>query len=436
MRNLVISAACVALLLACGKKETTAPPSASAVSQTTSTISTATAATTTATAQSAPSTEPDLLAFSSGALIVQKPQEYDESWSAFWLLDDRSSSGWATPEGVVTPQTIVIALPERTQLDRLSFDTAHVDGDQRGAKEITVEMSDTSATDGFQQIAGLSLQDRLDNQTFPVTAQVAGRWLRINVKNNQGSPQYIELMEVRGYGKQLTQTPFADASGTYSSSFGNFHLKQEGTSVTGCYEHAGGLLTGGIEGRVMKFTWTEEGKQTGPAMMVFTPDGKEMFGLYWYEGQTGNTGSLWNGTKISSDVGSCPNWSGKTGAEAVMTKEIEQQGRTRIYGINFDTDSDVIRPESKPTLDRVVTMMKTKSDWKLRVEGHTDASGGDAHNNELSSKRAASVKAYLVAGGIDGARLTTAGLGSTKPVAGNDTASGRAANRRVELAKE
>jgi outer membrane protein OmpA-like peptidoglycan-associated protein len=170
--------------------------------------------------------------------------------------------------------------------------------------------------------------------------------------------------------------------------------------------------------------------------MVFTPDGTKMFGLWWYEGQTTGDGSIWDGTKISNEVGSCPNWSGKTGAEAQMTKDLEELGRTRIYGINFDTDSDVIKAESKPTLDKIVAVMKAKGDWKLRVEGHTDSSGGDAHNNELSQKRADSVKAYLVGGGIDAARLVGAGLGSTKPVAGNETASGRAQNRRVELVKE
>jgi outer membrane protein OmpA-like peptidoglycan-associated protein len=366
---------------------------------------------------------------------VQKPQEYSEGWSAFWLLDDKASSGWATPKDVIAPQTIVIALPERTELDRLSFDTGSIDGDGRGAKDITVEMSDTDATSGFQQIAAVSLQDKADNQSFPVSAQVAGRWLRVLVKNNHGSPQYIELMEIRGFGKQLTQTPFADASGTYETNFGKFHLKQEGTSVTGCYEHLDGLLNGGIEGRVMKFVWREGKDKSGPALMVFSPDGKQMFGLWWYEGQTDANGSVWNGTKISNEVGSCPHWSG-AGAEAQMTKDLEESGRTRIYGINFDTDSDTIKPESKPTLDKIVALMKAKPDWKLRVEGHTDSSGNDAHNNDLSQKRAASVKAYLVSAGIDGARLTPAGLGSTQPAATNSTVSGRAQNRRVELVKE
>jgi outer membrane protein OmpA-like peptidoglycan-associated protein len=432
MRRLLAVLVLAAVVFACGKKE--AAPPASASSGTSATTST-TAAVATSTSATASAETPNLISFSSGALIVQKPQEYSEGWSAFWLLDDKATSGWATPENSIAPQTIVIALPERTQLDRLSFDTASIDGDGRGAKDITVEMSDASATAGFQQIAAVSLQDRADNQSFPVSAQVPGRWLRVVVKNNHGSPQYMELMEIRGFGKQLTQTPFADASGTYDTNYGKFHLKQEGTSVTGCYEHGDGLLNGGIEGRVMKFMWSEGKDKNGPALMVFTPDGKQMFGLWWYEGQSDANGSVWNGTKISNEVGSCPHWSG-TGAEAQMTKDLEEFGRTRIYGINFDTDSDTIKPESKPTLDKITALMKAKPDWKLRVEGHTDSSGNDAHNNDLSQKRAASVKAYLVAAGIADARLTAAGLGSTQPAATNTTVSGRAQNRRVELAKE
>jgi outer membrane protein OmpA-like peptidoglycan-associated protein len=431
MRKWIVTLALAAVVVACAKKEVTPPAPAQATASTATTSSNSAPSTALTVAADAPS----LIAFSAGALIVQKPQEYSDSWSAFWLLDDRATSGWATPKNVITPQTIVIALPERTLLDRLSFDTSSVDGEGRGAKDITVEMSDTSAATGFQPIASVSLQDKADNQTFPVSAQVPGRWLRLIVQNNHGSTEYTELMEARGFGRQLTHTPFLDASGTYDTNFGKFHLKQEGTSVTGCYEHAGGLLNGGIEGRVMKFTWTETPNKKGPAIMVFTPDGKQMFGLWWFDGQTGGNGSVWNGTKVSNEVGSCPHWAG-TGAEARMTKDLEDFGRTRIYGINFDTDSDVIKAESKPTLDKIVGLMKEKSDWKLLVEGHTDSSGGDAHNNELSRKRADSVKAYIVAGGIDATRLTTAGLGSSKPVAGNDTASGRAQNRRVELAKQ
>jgi len=416
------------LALACSKKE---QPATTTTETTATTATTATAAAATAT----PTNQPSLTSFSSGALVVQKPQEYDQNWSSFWMFDGRADTGWATPEGVATPQTIVVSLPEKTQLDRIEFDNAHVDGDDgRGAKDVVVEMSDVSATDGFQPIATVALADKTDNQSFPVSAPVPGRWMRLRVNSSQGSKQYIELMDVRGYGKQLTHTPFPDASGTYQSDYGNFHLKQEGTSVTGCYEHKEGLLNGGIDGRVMNFTWHEAPNDKGPATMIFSPDGKQMYGLWWVEGDTSGRGGTWNGTKISSDVGTCPHWSG--GAEAQLTKELEELGRTRVYGINFDVDSDHIRDESKPTLDKIVSMLKAKADWKLKVEGHTDATGGDAHNQQLSQKRADSVKNYLVSAGIEASRLTTAGLGSSQPVASNDIDSGRAQNRRVELAKE
>jgi outer membrane protein OmpA-like peptidoglycan-associated protein len=434
MRRMIVLVT-VLLAVACSRKEET-PVAATAAKATDTAASPAAPPSPGAPPASTAATEPSLTSFSAGALVVQKPEEYSDGWRAFMLLDGRADSGWATPKNVVTPQTTVIALPERTQLDRLVFDTASIDGEGRGAKDIAVEMSDTSASAGFQTIANVSLADRADGQTFPVSAQVPGRFLRLTVKNNHGSPEYTELFDVRGYGRQLTQTPFPDASGTYESDFGNFHLKQEGTSVTGCFEHAEGLLNGGIEGRVMKFTWRQNNPSSGPAMMVFSPDGKEMFGLWWTEGQTDAPGGVWNGKKISNEVGSCPHWTGKSGATEQMTKDLEELGRTRVYGINFDLDSGTIRSESKPTLDKIVAVLRARPEWKLKVEGHTDATGGEAHNQQLSQQRAEAVKGYLAAAGIDGARLTTAGLAATVPVASNATESGRAQNRRVELAKE
>ncbi|MEA2417669.1 MAG: hypothetical protein QOI58_4326, partial [Thermoanaerobaculia bacterium] len=129
MRRLLVTLVLAAVVFACGKKEA-APPAASSGTNTVTATASSTATTSTTTAPAAET--PSLISFSSGALIVQKPQEYSEGWSAFWLLDDKATSGWATPENSIAPQTIVIALPERTQLDRLSFDTGSIDGDGRG----------------------------------------------------------------------------------------------------------------------------------------------------------------------------------------------------------------------------------------------------------------------------------------------------------------
>lgn len=377
---------------------------------------------------------PSLVSFSSGALVVQKPQEYSDGWSAFWLLDERSNTGWATPQGVTGNQAIVIELPERSVLKTLEFDTGSIDGAGRGAKDILVEMSDVSASSGFHTIAQVTLADKADNQKFPATAEVPGRWVRMTVKNNHGAADYLELMDFRARGRQLTHTPFPDVSGTYSTNYGDMHLRQQGNSMVGCYEWSGGLLEGGIEGRVMRLTWRQTNPSEGTAVMVFSSDGKQMFGLWWYKGQEGGSGGQWYGPKKSNVVGTCPHWSGDV--QQQMASDLDQFGKALVYGIVFDTDSDHIKDESRPTLDKIIALLKAKPDLKLSIEGHTDSTGGAAHNQDLSERRAKSVVAYLTAAGIQAGRLSSAGFGASHPVASNDTPLGRAQNRRVELVKK
>ncbi|MEP6903032.1 MAG: OmpA family protein [Actinomycetota bacterium] len=384
--------------------------------------------------------EKDFLSFFSGALVVKKTEDYGSSWSAENAIDESASSGWASPKEKITNHSFVIEMPEKTNLKTLSFDTASTDGEQRGAKEITIEISDTNADSGFQEIARVSLKDKTDNQRFPVSKEIAGRFVRVSFGKNQGSTEFIELMEIRGFGEQLTKTPLSNASGTYESDYGDFHIKQEGNSVIGCYEHQNGLLKGGIEDRVMKLNWSEDSDYSGPAVIVFTADGKKMVGLWWDKTADILTtpGNQWNGTKKSNDVGSCPNLPNLSKSNAAQTQladDLKQKGRATVYGINFDTGSDVIKPESKQTLEQIVALLKENKDWKMTVEGHTDNVGGADYNQKLSEKRAASVKDYLVKGGIDAARLNSAGFGMSKPLATNDSSFGRGQNRRVELVK-
>lgn len=116
---------------------------------------------------------------------------------------------------------------------------------------------------------------------------------------------------------------------------------------------------------------------------------------------------------------------------------LSETGRVATQGIYFDTGSDRIRPESSPTLKEIAAMLKEHGDLALLIEGHTDNVGNAASNQTLSEKRAAAVKATLVADfGVDADRLETAGLGSTKPSGSNDTPEGRQTNRRVELVKK
>ncbi len=107
--------------------------------------------------------------------------------------------------------------------------------------------------------------------------------------------------------------------------------------------------------------------------------------------------------------------------------------RIVLRGVNFDFDKWEIRPDAAVILDEVVSILSGGPGVKVRVEGHTDATGPEAYNQGLSERRAASVRRYLAEGGIAASRLTSAGFGESQPIATNDTREGRALNRRVEL---
>lgn len=102
--------------------------------------------------------------------------------------------------------------------------------------------------------------------------------------------------------------------------------------------------------------------------------------------------------------------------------------------VHFEFDKAVIRPISFPILDAVADALKRNPGiHKVRIEGHTDAKGGDAYNLRLSQKRTDAVKEYFVAHGIDADRLVAVGYGESRSIDTNDTPEGRAKNRRVEF---
>lgn len=102
--------------------------------------------------------------------------------------------------------------------------------------------------------------------------------------------------------------------------------------------------------------------------------------------------------------------------------------------IEFEFDKWTILPQSFVILDEVVRLLKTNPEIKLvSIEGHTDNTGGDEYNMRLSVNRAFAVRIYLTNKGIDPARLTSKGFGSSKPLAPNETPEGRQRNRRVEF---
>lgn len=107
--------------------------------------------------------------------------------------------------------------------------------------------------------------------------------------------------------------------------------------------------------------------------------------------------------------------------------------RIVLRGVQFDFNKSEIRLDSRSVLNEAVEILKENPGVHISIAGHTDAIGGDAYNEQLSLQRAEAVFRYLVNHGIAPERMDVVGYGKRFPVADNDTESGRAQNRRVEL---
>ncbi len=117
-----------------------------------------------------------------------------------------------------------------------------------------------------------------------------------------------------------------------------------------------------------------------------------------------------------------------------VTRPSEGEINVRLSNnILFDTDSAALRSVSRTTLTELAQNFRQYPDNLITVEGHTDSTGTDQHNQRLSENRASAVADYLIDGGVPASAITVYGYGELRPASTNDTAEGRQLNRRVEI---
>lgn len=119
--------------------------------------------------------------------------------------------------------------------------------------------------------------------------------------------------------------------------------------------------------------------------------------------------------------------------EPQITTEIMEQLNQYSRTILFDYNKTTVRQDSYSAIQSMIDIMNEYETTNFLIEGHSDSSGRDTYNLELSEKRASSVKLYLESKGVDSARLSSLGYGETRPKASNQTSAGRQENRRVEV---
>lgn len=117
----------------------------------------------------------------------------------------------------------------------------------------------------------------------------------------------------------------------------------------------------------------------------------------------------------------------------IYLQPIEIGKSSVLQNIYFDYDSDILRNESKAELNKLIEFLKINFSVHIEISGHTDNVGNRQYNQKLSENRAKAVYLYLIENGIDSNRLTYKGYADTKPIASNETETGRAKNRRTEI---
>ncbi len=130
-----------------------------------------------------------------------------------------------------------------------------------------------------------------------------------------------------------------------------------------------------------------------------------------------------DGDGVLDSQDKCPN----TPRGAIVDKD----GCWAFHGILFDFDKATIRSGYEHLFNNAIKVLKLNPGLTVEIQGHTDSLGSDLYNQNLSERRAHSVKQHLVRNGISSTRLTTRGYGESSPVTSNDTEAGRAHNRRV-----
>lgn len=142
-----------------------------------------------------------------------------------------------------------------------------------------------------------------------------------------------------------------------------------------------------------------------------------------------------DGDGVNDELDKCPTRAGDPANQGcpVIAKEVIEKVNYAAKNVFFATGSYKLMAKSFKSLDAVADLLKSDESLMIDIEGHTDAQGSDESNQVLSDNRAGAVKNYLVSKGIAETRLKSAGYGETKPVADNNTAAGRAKNRRTEM---
>lgn len=372
----------------------------------------------------------NLLALAEGAVLVSASANAP---GALALNDGDAATTWNNqlPRNAA-PYTFVFELRAPTQIARVGVVGAGErtsGGAGVSARAVRVEGSSQSADAGFAPLASLEAEQAGESLADVANAPEV-RWLRFTVETNHGNAQWTYLADVAAYGAQTPPTDASRFNGVFAAgNRGLVQLKVSGTSVTGCFVEQGGFgrgeIVGDVSEGVARVSWrSDQPGVNGAALLVIDSRG-HLNGVRY----RGGSRTVWSGPPAPDAAAPCP----EAAPANPIAEQLAEDGAARIYGILFDFDQATIKASSEPALRQLLAALQENATMNVDIEGHTDSVGEDAYNLSLSQRRAQAVVAWLTQNGIAAARPNAVGKGETMPVASNDSADGRALNRRVEV---
>ncbi|MGE0595649.1 MAG: OmpA family protein [Hyphomonadaceae bacterium] len=372
----------------------------------------------------------NLLTLAEGAVVLSASVDPARALS---LTDGADGSTWSNGgPRFPGPYTFVMELRAPTRLAQVGVEGAGArpaGAVGASAQNVRVEASSEGPEDGYALIGIVTAA--ADGETLiPAALDGDVRWLRFTIESNHGNQDWTYLDGVAAYGTQTP--PDTQFAGIYEVGPRAFvELKQDGASLSGCYVeqsgHANGAISGDVVDGVARLAWrrTDGPDVSGVALLVRDSRG-HINGVRYRD----RSRTVWSGPPAAEGATTpCS----EAAPSNPIADALAEDGEARIYGILFDFNEATIKPESEAALRQLLAALNANAGMNVTIEGHTDSVGEDAYNLALSERRAQSVVAWLTQNGVEAARMSAAGRGEAVPVANNDTADGRALNRRVEV---
>ncbi len=334
---------------------------------------------------------------------------------------------FANQTGPNTDTEFVYELPAPTTFTRFAVPNVQEtpSPSQTFTREVEVYGSTTGPDGGWTLLASATLQthDEPGQVTeLPLVATTPVRWVKVRLVGGialLSERMFFEFSEIVGNGTQEVPALVDHFQGIWKGRGVLMELKQDGATVTGCYDD-GTELNGTVSGNILRASGVDP-DDGALGLFVLSVVGEGV--LRGVRSSNGGPFRLYTG----------PPAPGGTTTACSYIPEPQLGCGSIIHGITFDFDSARIRPDSEPVLADLFEGLQAAPDASIVLVGHTSSEGAEAYNQALSERRAQSVVEDLVRRGIDGSRIRAVGKGEAEPIAPNDDESGRSLNRRVEV---